>query len=149
MSKISALFYLSWNCAIKSGFFLYNLSIKTTLFRDSYVKLINTILYYYCHRWGFSIRKSLIASTVHRELCDELGCEEIGIISEDSYYKDQSHLDMEDRIKTNYDHPNSMDRHLLIEHLKALKSGQPVDIPVYSYVEHTRTNQVQHFEPKK
>ncbi|HDR1418707.1 TPA: uridine kinase [Pasteurella multocida] len=93
--------------------------------------------------------KSLIASTVHRELCDELGCEEIGIISEDSYYKDQSHLDMEDRIKTNYDHPNSMDRHLLIEHLKALKSGQPVDIPVYSYVEHTRTNQVQHFEPKK
>lgn len=44
---------------------------------------------------------------------------------------------MEDRIKTNYDHPNSMDRHLLIEHLKALKSGQPVDIPVYSYVEHT------------
>lgn len=43
--------------------------------------------------------KSLIASTVHRELCDELGCEEIGIISEDSYYKDQSHLDMEDELK--------------------------------------------------
>ncbi|NBI42336.1 uridine kinase [[Haemophilus] felis] len=93
--------------------------------------------------------KSLIASTVHRELCDELGCEEIGIISEDSYYKDQSHLAMEERVKTNYDHPNSMDRELLIEHLKTLKLGKAVEIPDYSYVEHTRTNKVRYFEPKK
>ncbi|MDG6894184.1 uridine kinase [Volucribacter amazonae] len=93
--------------------------------------------------------KSLIASTIHRELCDELGCEEIGIISEDSYYKDQSHLAFEERIKTNYDHPNSMDRDLLISHLQALKNGQAVDIPEYSYVEHTRTGKVNHFEPKK
>ncbi|TYG33886.1 uridine kinase [Lonepinella koalarum] len=93
--------------------------------------------------------KSLIASTVHKELCEELGCEDIGIIAEDSYYKDQSHLDFETRIKTNYDHPNSMDRELLVSHLKALKSGQSVDIPVYSYVEHTRTKEVTHFTPKK
>lgn len=93
--------------------------------------------------------KSLIASTIHRELCDELGCEEIGIISEDSYYKDQSHLAFEERIKTNYDHPNSMDRELLISHLQALKAGRAVDIPEYSYVEHTRTGNVNHFAPKK
>ncbi|TDQ59897.1 uridine kinase [Mesocricetibacter intestinalis] len=93
--------------------------------------------------------KSLIASTVHRELCDELGCEEIGIISEDCYYKDQSHLDFATRVQTNYDHPNSMDRDLLIRHLKALKAGQAVDIPKYSYVEHTRMQEVTHFEPKK
>ena len=93
--------------------------------------------------------KSLIASTVHRELREELGSEEIGIISEDSYYKDQSHLDFETRTQTNYDHPNSMDRDLLISHLQALKNGQSVDIPVYSYVEHTRTDQVTHFTPKK
>ncbi len=93
--------------------------------------------------------KSLIASTVHRELREELGSEEIGIISEDSYYKDQSHLDFETRTQTNYDHPNSMDRDLLISHLQALKNGQAVDIPVYSYVEHTRTDQVTHFTPKK
>ncbi|MDU8924209.1 uridine kinase [Pasteurellaceae bacterium LIM206] len=93
--------------------------------------------------------KSLIASTVHRELCDELGCEEIGIISEDSYYKDQSHLDFETRTKTNYDHPNSMDRDLLIEHLKLLKRGEAVDIPVYSYSEHNRTGEVTHFVPRK
>ncbi|OOF67217.1 uridine kinase [Rodentibacter caecimuris] len=93
--------------------------------------------------------KSCIASTVHKELCNELGYEEIGIIAEDSYYKDQSHLQMEERVKTNYDHPNSMDRELLIEHLTALKVGNAVDIPVYSYVEHTRTPKSTHFLPKK
>ena len=93
--------------------------------------------------------KSSIASTVHKELCNELGCQEIGIIAEDSYYKDQSHLEMSDRIKTNYDHPSSMDRYLLIQHLKDLKNGTAVDIPVYSYVDHTRTGETKHFTPKK
>lgn len=93
--------------------------------------------------------KSLIASTIHEELCNELGCEEIGIVTEDSYYKDQTHLSFEERIKTNYDHPNSMDRDLLIQHLCDLKKGKVVDIPVYSYVEHTRTQEVTRFEPKK
>lgn len=93
--------------------------------------------------------KSSIAHAVHSELCAELGCEDIGIIAEDSYYKDQSHLDFETRTKTNYDHPNSMDRDLLIDHLKALKAGKAVDIPVYSYSEHTRTHEITHFEPRK
>ena len=93
--------------------------------------------------------KSLIASTVHRELREELGREDIGIISEDCYYKDQSHLDFETRTQTNYDHPNSMDRDLLIEHLRALKAGNAVDIPVYNYAEHNRTKEVTRFEPKK
>lgn len=93
--------------------------------------------------------KSLIASTIHEELRNELSCEDIGIISEDSYYKDQTHLDFQERIKTNYDHPNSMDRDLLLQHLRALKEGKSVDIPVYSYVEHTRTKQVTPFNPKK
>ena len=93
--------------------------------------------------------KSSIASTVHKELCNELGCQEIGIIAEDSYYKDQSHLEMSERIKTNYDHPSSMDRDLLIQHLKDLKNGTAVDIPVYSYVDHTRTGETKHFTPKK
>ena len=93
--------------------------------------------------------KSSIASTVHKELCNELGGQEIGIITEDSYYKDQSHLEMTERVKTNYDHPSSMDRDLLIQHLKNLKNGSAVDVPVYSYVEHTRTNETTHFTPKR
>ena len=93
--------------------------------------------------------KSSIASTVHKELCNDLGCEEIGIIAEDSYYKDQSNLEMSERVKTNYDHPSSMDRDLLIQHLKDLKNGIAVDVPVYSYVDHTRTGETKHFTPKR
>ena len=77
--------------------------------------------------------KSSIASTVHKELCNELGCQEIGIIAEDSYYKDQSHLEMSERVKMNYDHPNSMDRDLLIQHVKGLRNGTAFDIPFYIY----------------
>lgn len=93
--------------------------------------------------------KSLFASTILKELQDEIGADDIGIIGEDNYYKDQSHLTMEERVKTNYDHPNSMDRDLLNQHLLDLKAGKAVDIPVYSYVEHTRTQEINHFTPKK
>lgn len=93
--------------------------------------------------------KSLIASTIYKELKAELGQEDIGIISEDAYYKDQSHMAMEERIKTNYDHPNSMDHALLVEQLKLLKQGQAVEIPEYDYAEHNRKTTVTHFSPKK
>lgn len=93
--------------------------------------------------------KSLIASTIYKELKAELGQDDIGIISEDAYYRDQTHLAMEERIKTNYDHPNSMDHDLLVSHLKALKQGQSVEIPEYDYAEHNRKTTVTHFAPKK
>ena len=93
--------------------------------------------------------KSLIASTLYRELREQVGDEHIGVIPEDSYYKDQSHLSMEERVKTNYDHPNAMDHSLLFQHLEALKSGQAIELPVYSYVEHTRTKETVRIEPKK
>ncbi|HHW7566833.1 TPA: uridine kinase [Mannheimia haemolytica] len=93
--------------------------------------------------------KSLIASTIYKELKNELGTDNIGIISEDAYYRDQSHLTMEERIKTNYDHPNSMDHHLLVEHLRQLKQGNTIEIPEYDYTEHNRKTTTKHFEPKK
>lgn len=93
--------------------------------------------------------KSLIASTIYKELKNELGTDNIGIISEDAYYRDQSHLTMEERIKTNYDHPNSMDHHLLVEHLRQLKQGNSIEIPEYDYTEHNRKTTTKHFEPKK
>lgn len=93
--------------------------------------------------------KSLIASTIYKELKEELGQSDIGIISEDSYYTDQTHLTMEERYKTNYDHPNSKDHALLVEHLRLLKQGQAVDIPEYDYTEHNRKESVTHFLPKR
>ena len=93
--------------------------------------------------------KSLIAQTIYEELVAELGAGEIGVISEDCYYKDQSHLTMEERVKTNYDHPSSMDHSLLVEHLGSLLKGEGVDLPQYSYSEHTRMVEVSHFAPRK
>lgn len=93
--------------------------------------------------------KSLIASTIYKELKTELGTDNIDIISEDAYYKDQSHLSMEERIKTNYDHPSSMDHHLLVEHLRQLKQGKSIEIPEYDYTEHNRKTTTRCFKPKK
>ena len=93
--------------------------------------------------------KSLIANTIFDELCAELGTDQIGIISEDAYYRNQSHLSMDERVLTNYDHPKAFDHDLLCEHLKTLKNHQPVDIPVYSYTEHTRLAETIKLTPKK
>lgn len=93
--------------------------------------------------------KSLIARTIYNELIAEFGEDQIGVITEDCYYKDQSHLPMAERIKTNYDHPNAFDHSLLASHLTALLEGLAVDIPTYSYAEHTRTDETIHFTPKR
>lgn len=93
--------------------------------------------------------KSLIASTLYRELREQVGDHNIGVIPEDCYYKDQTDIPMEERLKVNYDHPNSMDHSLLYEHLKSLKSGQAVEIPQYDYVAHTRKQKTITFKPKK
>lgn len=93
--------------------------------------------------------KSLIASTIYRELLEKVGDHEIGVITEDSYYKDQSHLSMEERAKTNYDHPNALDHDLLCEHLEKLISGGAVEVPNYSYSEHTRMADSTLLTPKK
>ena len=81
--------------------------------------------------------KSLLANTI----VNELGSDQVVVISEDAYYKDNSHLPLKEREKINYDHPDSFDHALLTEHLKRLQSGQSVEIPIYSHVKHLRTNE--------
>lgn len=63
----------------------------------------------------------------------------IAIIKEDDYYKSQDHLPMEERVKTNYDHPFAFDHDLLLEHLNTLISGYTINKPTYDYVNHTRS----------
>ena len=78
--------------------------------------------------------KSLLSNTI----VNELGSSRVAVISEDSYYKDGSPLTMEERIKVNYDHPDSVDHNLLVEHLKQLQKGETVEIPVYDFAKHVR-----------
>ncbi|UCX04960.1 MULTISPECIES: uridine kinase [Shewanella] len=93
--------------------------------------------------------KSLIANTIFQELCRDLGTNQIGVINEDAYYRDQSHLTMDERIQTNYDHPKALDHQLLANHLETLKRGEAVNIPRYSYTEHTRISETLEMQPKK
>ncbi|MGF1694921.1 uridine kinase [Vibrio kyushuensis] len=93
--------------------------------------------------------KSLIASTVYKELCAKVGYDQIGVITEDCYYNDQTHLSMEERVKTNYDHPKALDHDLLCQHLEQLIKGEAVEVPEYSYSEHTRMENSTTLTPKK
>ncbi|MGT2667136.1 uridine kinase [Streptococcus rifensis] len=87
-------------------------------------------------------------TSVSRAILANFPDEKIAMIEHDSYYKDQAHLTFEERIKTNYDHPLAFDTDLMIEQLKELLEGRPVDIPVYDYAAHTRSNQVYRQEPQ-
>lgn len=78
--------------------------------------------------------KSLLANTI----VDELGSEHVAVIPEDSYYKDLSHLDKEDRAKVNFDHPDALDHDLLVQHIDALQHDQTVEVPIYDHSEHIR-----------
>jgi uridine kinase len=68
------------------------------------------------------------------------------IIKQDDYYLDQSHMEMEERIKTNYDHPFAFDNDLLVTHLKKLISRESIEKPTYDFVNHTRSNMIEHVE---
>lgn len=78
--------------------------------------------------------KSLLANTI----VNELGSEQVVVISEDAYYKDNSHLPFAEREKVNYDHPDAFDHALLCEHLRKLQQGENVEIPTYSHSKHIR-----------
>ncbi len=82
--------------------------------------------------------KSLFASTVYQELVAELGTDGIAILAEDAYYRDQSHMTMEQRVLTNYDQPAAFEHDLLMQHLKQLKAGEAVEMPQYSHKTHPR-----------
>lgn len=93
--------------------------------------------------------KSLFASTVYQELVAELGGERIAILSEDAYYRDQSHLSFEQRTLTNYDHPAAFEHELLTAHLQALRDGKSIKMPQYSYKMHTRLDETITVQPAK
>ena len=77
-------------------------------------------------------------STVARAVFESMPASSIAVIEQDSYYRDQSELSYEDRVKTNYDHPLAFDNDLLIEQLKQLAEGQSVQKPIYDFEIHNR-----------
>ncbi|MBD7910366.1 uridine kinase [Clostridium cibarium] len=88
-------------------------------------------------------------STIANEIFESFGGEKIVMMQQDAYYKDQSHLSMEERVKTNYDHPKAFDNTLLVEHLKTLSKGESIEKPIYDFTIHTRSRETVPVEPKE
>ncbi|WBW99617.1 uridine kinase [Oceanirhabdus sp. W0125-5] len=86
-------------------------------------------------------------STVTKEICNKFN-ENLSILEMDSYYKDQSHLTPEERVKTNYDHPDAFDTELLVSHIKSLMNGEEIEKPIYDFTIHNRVAETIKVEPK-
>ncbi|ADX24924.1 MULTISPECIES: uridine kinase [Streptococcus] len=87
-------------------------------------------------------------TSVSRAILDSFPNARIAMIQHDSYYKDQSHMSFEERVKTNYDHPLAFDTDFMIQQLKELLAGRPVDIPIYDYKKHTRSDKTFRQDPQ-
>lgn len=94
---------------------------------------------------GTGSGKSSIADTIYSSFSNEC----IAMIQQDMYYKDQSNLSMEERVKTNYDHPKAFDNELLISHLNDLINGIAIDKPIYDFSKHTRSHETVRVEPRE
>jgi uridine kinase len=70
-------------------------------------------------------------------------------IEHDAYYCDQGHLPAEERARINYDHPSSLESTLLAAHLRTLREGRAVDIPIYDFASHTRRTETRRVEPAR
>jgi len=87
-------------------------------------------------------------STVARAIFKSLPEKNISIIEQDAYYRDQSHLPLEERVKTNYDHPFAFDTDLLVDHITQLLNNQPIEKPSYDFTIHTREKTTHTVYPK-
>jgi uridine kinase len=87
-------------------------------------------------------------STVAKVIIDRVGANHIALLPHDAYYKDLAQLEPAQRTVINFDHPDSLDTSLLVEHIKQLKNYQCIELPVYDFKTHTRTTDTVHIEPQ-
>jgi len=87
-------------------------------------------------------------TTVSNELLERVGSQHIAYLPHDAYYKDLRDMKSDERSRINFDHPDSLDTELLVENVRDLQQLKPVEIPIYDFTRHERTNQTQHVEPQ-
>lgn len=88
-------------------------------------------------------------TTVAQEILSRVGPDRIAFLQHDAYYKDLSGLPPTQRAELNFDHPNSLETDLLIEHILALRDGKPVEVPIYDFSTHSRTNKTFTVAPRR
>jgi uridine kinase len=87
-------------------------------------------------------------TTLAELIIERVGTDQIAYLPHDAYYKDLSKLPPNQRAAVNFDHPDSLDNNLLIQHVEQLKSYQPVDLPIYDFKQHTRTHKTLRIDPR-
>jgi len=87
-------------------------------------------------------------TTVANVILERVGRDQIAYLPHDAYYKDLRDLPPVQRTQVNFDHPDSLESSLLKNHIQSLKSGQSIDLPIYDFTTHTRTDETIHVEPK-
>lgn len=87
-------------------------------------------------------------TTIARRIIESVGREKVILIEQDSYYRNLADMPLDERHQANFDHPDSIDSEMLMNHLKRLKSGDSIEMPVYDFKSHTRSDRSEHLEPK-
>lgn len=88
-------------------------------------------------------------TTLSDLILNRIGRDKIAYLPHDAYYRDQKHLPLEERAKVNYDHPDSLETELLIQHIKQLKAGSPIEMPLYDFTIHNRKEETKTVYPKR
>jgi uridine kinase len=88
-------------------------------------------------------------TTVVRRIVDSLGPEHVTLLDHDRYYRDRNDLRLEERAALNYDHPDALETDLMVQHVRALKGGRPVDVPQYDFTRHARLSETETFQPRR
>jgi uridine kinase len=87
-------------------------------------------------------------TTVARRILENVSDEQVLFLQQDSYYRNLGDLPLELRHQINFDHPDALDNYLFINHIKALRAGESIEIPVYDFSTHSRKSETIHIEPK-
>lgn len=87
-------------------------------------------------------------TTIARSIVDAVGSHRVVLVEQDSYYRNLADMPLDERHQANFDHPDAIDSDMLVNHLKRLKQGQTVEMPLYDFVTHTRSDRIVVIEPK-
>lgn len=87
-------------------------------------------------------------TTIARAIVDAVGRKRVVLVEQDSYYRNLSDMPLDERHQANFDHPDSIDSDMLVNHLKRLKQGEKVEMPLYDFVTHTRSDKIEIIEPR-
>jgi len=87
-------------------------------------------------------------TTIARAIVDAVGAERVVLVEQDSYYRNLADMPLDERHQANFDHPDSIDSDMLVDHLMRLKQGLTVEMPLYDFVTHTRSDRIEIIEPR-